>query len=125
MYKTSDQSFIKKQDETEIVSYISQNPISRQMIFDFICENWSQLLEKYGTSAFTLSSFIDILFSKYNTKYELAKIEKFVNDNTNNLGVANTAFKEVRENIETNVRWMNKNFDYVSEWLLKRAAEQK
>lgn len=39
-------------------------------------------------------------------------------DNTN-LGVASSVSGEVIENIETNIRWMDKNFDSITQWLDK------
>jgi hypothetical protein len=60
---------------------------------------------------------IDVVFSQYHTKYDLRKVERFLKEYSNGLGVAQGSFKEVVEKIHTNIRWMDKNYASVIEWL--------
>ncbi len=60
---------------------------------------------------------IDSVFSRYNTRHDLRKVERFLKENANSLGVAQNTFREVIEKINTNIRWMDKNYVSVSEWL--------
>ena len=46
LYKTSDREFIKTQDELDVISFISHNPISRSLVYDYLVEKWSVLIEK-------------------------------------------------------------------------------
>ncbi len=41
-----------------------------------------------------------------------------MSENRDNLGVAASSFKQVLENIETNLRWMEKNSRHVTQWLI-------
>ena len=51
-----------------------------------------------------------------NTEYELNLVKKFLIDHRN-LGSAAKAFDQALENIETNIRWVETNFNDVLEWL--------
>jgi hypothetical protein len=56
--------------------------------------------------------------SSFNSIYDLKKVQNFMSENRDNLGVAASSFKQVLENIETNLRWMEKNSRHVTQWLI-------
>jgi hypothetical protein len=51
----------------------------------------------------------------------LIKIKNFLDDN--DLGVAQSVYGAVIENLNTNIRWMDKNFKLVKDWLVKNQIE--
>jgi hypothetical protein len=57
--------------------------------------------------------------SSFNSNSDLKKVQNFMSENRDNLGVAASSFKQVIENIETNMRWMEKNSLHVKQWLAK------
>ena len=72
---------------------------------------------RFNTIPFTLSSLVQYTLDTFNTPYELFKIERFREMNSNRLGTATEAFSEVIETIKTNIRWMAKNVNRIDEWL--------
>jgi hypothetical protein len=75
------------------------------------------LHERFNTIPFTLTYLVTDSLSSLNSRYDLSKIEHFLDKNFNNLGIVTETFKEVKETIQTNIRWMDKNFEVVSNWL--------
>ncbi len=73
--------------------------------------------ERFNTIPFTLTYLVTDSLSSLNSRYDLSKIEHFLDKNFNNLGIVTETFKEVKETIQTNIRWMDKNFEVVSNWL--------
>ena len=72
---------------------------------------------------FTLDRLISSCFSGYNTDYELNKLESFVKANEDKMNSAvQNVFKEVMTTVRTNVRWMQRNFEAISRWLVNYAA---
>lgn len=77
------------------------------------------LLSRFGAYSFTLDRLISNVLSSYNTNFELAKVESFLKLNGEKMNSAiYDAFKEGILKIRTNVRWMDRNFNAVDEWLV-------
>lgn len=138
-----DSDLVKPQDQITLINFVSYNSIGRSLILDYIIENWDQLLERFffnwflrirkifkwilnvllefynrfNTIPFSLSDLITTSLSSINSRYDLSKIDNFLKQNANNLGVVSETFREVKEGIQTNIRWMDKNFILVSNWL--------
>lgn len=86
---------------------------------DYIFQNWNQLLLKFNAIPFTLNNLVLECFNGLNSINYLNQLETFVQNETVDLGMTITAFKEAIEKITTNIRWMNKNFDLITNWLLQ------
>ena len=67
--------------------------------------------------AFTLPNLVTGVTQRLSTKLELQRVQDFIGRNQNNLGVATEAFSQALENINTNMRWKEKNLQLVHEWL--------
>lgn len=67
---------------------------------------------------FTLDRLITNAFWDLNTNYELSKLESFVKANEENMNTAvRNVFQEVMTTVRTNIRWMTRNFEPISQWL--------
>ena len=76
---------------------------------------------RYGQNSFSLAALIESLTSKLNTKYELNRLKIFVSQQTD-LGVTKPALDRAIENIQTNIRWMDKNYKLITDWLISHAS---
>ena len=56
---------------------------------------------RFNTIPFTLSELMIEITSSFNSIYDLKKVQHFMRENRDNLGVAASSFKQVLENIET------------------------
>lgn len=64
----------------------------------------------------SLISLVDELLKNFNTKYELARVEKFMSDHTD-LGVTKSSFTRALESIRSNIRWREMNMISLTDWL--------
>jgi hypothetical protein len=46
LYKTSDTSVVRNQDETSLIASIAGNSIGSRLAYDYVEENWDSLYEK-------------------------------------------------------------------------------
>ena len=65
------------------------------------------------------------MFGRYNTKYELERVEEFTRKYTNKLSGTENTVKNTIETINTNIYWMDNNFQAVDKWLKDNAAFMK
>jgi len=64
-----------------------------------------------------LPNLVTGVTQRLSTKLELQRVQDFIARNQNNLGGATEAFSQALENINTNMRWKEKNLQLVHEWL--------
>lgn len=122
LYKTQDETIVRKQDETTIVSDIGNNLVGRKLVFDYIDSEWDYFLNKYGSVSFTLPNLISRTFSKLNTEFELKKLNQFKIDHSP-LEIAGPAFNELLETVSANTNWMNKNLNAITQWLTDKKKQ--
>ncbi|XP_061165768.1 aminopeptidase N-like isoform X2 [Saccostrea echinata] len=110
-------SEIRKQDATDVITYISKNEIGRGLAWDFVREHWSQLLKEQGSVLYKFSRLIAGSLTKLNTRYELRELEAFLRENPD-MGSGTRAFQQAIEKTKSNIKWMDKNYDIVKQWLV-------
>jgi hypothetical protein len=114
--QSKNSSFIRSQDETWFISAIADNTVSKRIAYDFVEENWNVLFKLYGEKSFTLSSLVETITHKFNTPYELGRVQSFL-DRQVNLGSTKLSFERSIESVKTNIRWMEANFKSMVEIL--------
>lgn len=121
--KSADPNVIRRQDEGTVIFYISLNVNSRDLLLNYMEENWQMFLDKYGTASFTLPDIVESVTQNLNTKYHLKRIEEFIENNE--LAVAAEAFNQAIENIKINMRWLQNNLAPVKQWLIENTKMAK
>lgn len=113
-----DKSLVRPQDQPTIIKDISWNRIGRAMVWDYLVENWNEIVDTFGSYAFTLTYMINDVMSTYNSKYELENLENLLRVSMQNgKYLAVEGLKEAIQNVKSNINWMNGNFEAVSAWL--------
>ncbi|XP_062596000.1 aminopeptidase N-like [Saccostrea cucullata] len=114
-------SEIRKQDATDVISYISKNEIGRGLAWDFVREHWNQLLKEYGLSSFAFPRLISGVTSRFNIKFELTQLESFLRENPD-MGSGTRAFQQAIEKTKSNIKWMDQNYEIVKQWLVDQGV---
>ena len=73
--------------------------------------------------SFTLPTLVSNVFNRLNSQFELKKVEDFIKRHPN-LAVAKNAFSQALENINTNIRWMDKYFTKIDNWLIENGQTE-
>ena len=113
----SNRSLLRSQDEDSLIRSISRNSIGKSLVWDFLMEKWDLFIEKMDNPMVMNEVFTDV-FKNYNTRYDLKKLENFYERQANEKSLNLNVFKEIIENIVTNIRWMDTNYKKISQWLL-------
>ena len=74
------------------------------------------ILKRFNTVSFTLASLLTETLSNFNTEDDLKRVQAFFSNN--DFGVAKDSLSEITESINTNIRWMEKNYNAVVKFLI-------
>jgi len=111
------ETIVKSQDASYVFSYVANyNPIGRYHAFNFIEKNWNIISERFKNSFFTMRRIVDGVVSGFTTKYELEKMEAFVNS-IDEPGTAKRIIDQSKEKINARIAWLERNEDAVTKWL--------
>uniref|UniRef100_A0A8C6T860 Aminopeptidase n=1 Tax=Neogobius melanostomus TaxID=47308 RepID=A0A8C6T860_9GOBI len=76
--------------------------------WDFIQENWDQLIEKFPVGSFAIQRIIKSTTSQFSTKAHLAQVQSFFSS-LKERGSSMRSVQEAVETIKLNQRWMDTN----------------
>ena len=124
--------------QTSIIEAVARNrDISdRYLVLEYLEQNWNELLarssyfyfilfytydlflylKRFNTVSFTLASLLTETLSNFNTENDLKRVQAFFANN--DFGVAKDSLSEITESINTNMRWMVKNYNAVVKFLV-------
>ena len=118
---TADEKIVRKQDRSSFIISVAENGYAKTLAFDYLDENWNELLELFRSSSYTLSNLLLKTSDSFNTNYELQRVLEFRRKHAD-LASASNAIVQVIENVNTNINWMNKNSKKILDWLNENAA---
>uniref|UniRef100_A0A7E4VIV5 Aminopeptidase n=1 Tax=Panagrellus redivivus TaxID=6233 RepID=A0A7E4VIV5_PANRE len=112
---------IRLQDKATVFSFVGNSHIGSELIFDFFIENWDKLYNGLKDQQTLLKRFVQASLSGKSWR-RVKEIENFLEENkatTSNLDV----FKQQLESVQTNARWMEKNYDNLIKWFKAASAK--
>ncbi|XP_062585470.1 uncharacterized protein LOC134247152 isoform X2 [Saccostrea cucullata] len=114
-----DTNVVRKQDATTVITYISRNTIGKDLVWNFVRQNWDQLRKDYGGGSFSFARLISGVTESFNTELELQQLRDFITGR--DLGSATRAGEQAIEKVQANVQWMKKNLPIIQKWLDRTA----
>lgn len=112
-------NIIKTQDLASLLHAIARNPKGQQLAWNFVRENWTHLLKKFGLGSFDMRIIISGTTSHFSSKDELQEVKLFF-DSLKAQGLHLDIFQIVLETISKNIKWLEKNLPTLRTWLLAR-----
>ncbi|XP_025950772.2 endoplasmic reticulum aminopeptidase 2-like [Dromaius novaehollandiae] len=109
---------IKIQDLPAVIYSVSTNPAGQLLAWNFVKKNWSRLLEKFPLGSFSIRTIIVGTTSQFSSKQELEEVKLFfqsVKEEVSQLRAPQIAL----ENIEKNIRWLERNVAVLRKWILE------
>lgn len=107
---------IKLQNLAHVVVAVSRNPYGQLLAWNFVKINWSKLIEKFQLGSSTIRWLIIGTSSQFSSKEELEEVEMFfdsIKEQSSQLRCTQIAL----ENIQKNIRWLERNLDLLRSWL--------
>ncbi|XP_046404994.1 aminopeptidase N-like [Ischnura elegans] len=115
-------SGIRKQDGSRAFAAVAENPLGSGVAFDFLRDNWDQLLSYYGLAFSRVASMVTASTKSMNTADQLNQLKTFWKEQEGNLGSTDRTFRQSIEKVESNVMWMERSFEEVKQWIESHSA---
>ncbi|KAJ8311423.1 hypothetical protein KUTeg_010778 [Tegillarca granosa] len=110
-----DSNKIKMQDVRLVVSYFAKSPLGRMIALHLLMNKWDKLNEQFGQDTFLLRETISEVTQFVNTEFELNQLATLFKDKPPQ--VARKEAENSLELIRANIKWMETNYDIISDWL--------
>ncbi|XP_011870128.1 PREDICTED: aminopeptidase N-like [Vollenhovia emeryi] len=116
-WAVTEDSGIRKQDATGVFASVANNIAGESLIFDYFINNWAHIKKYLGISS--LKEIIKSATKRLNTKYKLKDIKEFMRKHLDELGSARRTILQAIEQVESNIRWLDKYHGQIYNWLQK------
>ncbi|XP_041459849.1 aminopeptidase N-like isoform X2 [Lytechinus variegatus] len=116
-----DQNYLRKQDSSYVIRYVSQNYIGRSLAWDFLRNEWDTVYDYYGNSFFVMRLIIQAVTKYMNTPGELQMVRDFKVGR--DFGSSTRTMEQAEDLIQANIWWMDNNAAIVEQWLRSQPGE--
>ncbi|XP_054751967.2 aminopeptidase N-like isoform X2 [Lytechinus pictus] len=116
-----DQNYLRKQDSSYVIRYVSQNYIGRSLAWDFLRNEWDTVYDYYGNSFFVMRFILKAVTKYMNTPGELQMVRDFKVGR--DFGSSTRTMEQVEDLIQANIWWMDNNAAIVEQWLRSQPGE--
>uniref|UniRef100_A0A8C2AJI6 Aminopeptidase n=1 Tax=Cyprinus carpio TaxID=7962 RepID=A0A8C2AJI6_CYPCA len=128
-HKMMEQSLVgevmKTQDLPYVVTSVSINPKAYKHAWDFLKANWDSLIKKFDLGSPSIAHMVVGVTNQYSTRKMLAEIRSFFGSLRAETGAELRCIQQALENIEENIRWMDKNLPLLKAWLHRHYDQHK
>lgn len=111
-------SGIRKQDTVYVYNSVGSSEVGRNVQFNWLQNNFDEIYNYFGE---TFPSYVDNMLNGYleaaNTDAELQRVIAFLDEHRAPLGSATAVLERGIEGIETNIKWMDDNYESVMNWI--------
>ncbi|TSR04319.1 Endoplasmic reticulum aminopeptidase 1 [Bagarius yarrelli] len=123
MEQSLEGSVMKTQDLPYVVVSVSKNPKGYKHAWDFLRANWNSMVKKFDLGSASLAHMVIGVTNQYSTTEKLEEIRSFFGSLSAEMGSELRCIQQALENVEENIRWMDKNLPLLQAWLEKNNPE--
>ncbi|XP_076842765.1 endoplasmic reticulum aminopeptidase 1 [Brachyhypopomus gauderio] len=108
---------LKTHELPSLLISVSKNPKAYKIAWDFLRSNWQELVKKFDLGSSSISRMVVGVTNQYSTREMLNEVQAFFSSLRDDMGVRLRSVQQALDNIEENIRWMDKNASVLAEWL--------
>ncbi|XP_057687478.1 leucyl-cystinyl aminopeptidase [Corythoichthys intestinalis] len=108
-------NLIKVQNLEMLIHTICQSYVGNLLAWDFVQQNWNQLVEIFSIGSFTIQKILKSLTSQFSTQSHLNQVQWFFLS-LKERGSQMRSVQAALETIRLNQRWMERNLPSLREW---------
>ncbi|XP_077600401.1 leucyl-cystinyl aminopeptidase-like [Stigmatopora nigra] len=112
-------NLIKVQYLEMVIHTICKSYVGNLLAWDFVQENWNQLVEIFSIGSFSIQKIIKSVTSQFSTQSHFNQVQWFF-FSLKEHGSQLRSVQEALETIRLNHRWMERNLPSLREWLYHR-----
>ncbi|KAK3612374.1 hypothetical protein CHS0354_031967 [Potamilus streckersoni] len=113
-----DEDKVRSQDFWTVLTYISQNPVGRGLVWNWIQDNWIYMVKRFTLYSRYFGRLIPSVVSDFNTRFQLEQVKDFFAKYPE-AGAGSRGRQQALESIEANIVWMETNKEKIVNWLQK------
>ena len=111
-----DENYIRSQDALTCLSSIASNPDGNHLVWDWVRENWTLLVERYTLNDRYLGQLLPAVTKSFSTNVKLREVQDFFKKYPE-AGAGAIYRAQSIETIETNIKWLENNNEKIENWL--------
>ena len=115
------ESVVRSQDYFDTLIAISNNPVGAPIVWDFVREEWSYLVDRFGLNDRHLGKLPKSVTEDFATQSHLDQVKEFFKQYPE-AGAGSRARKQAVEGIQNNIKWLTSYKDVVDGWLQTHGA---
>ncbi|XP_026799508.3 endoplasmic reticulum aminopeptidase 1 [Pangasianodon hypophthalmus] len=108
---------LKTHELPSLVISVSKNPNAYKLAWNFLRANWQELVKKFDLGSSSVSRMVVGVTNQYSTKEMLEEVRSFFGSLQADMGSGLRSIQQALENIEENIRWMDRNIPLLKDWL--------
>ncbi|KAK3521833.1 hypothetical protein QTP70_018566 [Hemibagrus guttatus] len=108
---------VKTHELPSLVISVSKSPKAYKLAWNFLRANWQELVKKFDLGSSSISRMVVGVTNQYSTKEMLEEVRSFFSTLQVDMGAGLRSVQQALENIEENIRWMDKNIPLLKDWL--------
>ncbi|KAK7461238.1 hypothetical protein BaRGS_00038713, partial [Batillaria attramentaria] len=113
-----DPNEIRTQDVASTIQWVSENPLGRDIAFQFFVDNFDAIGDLLEVLYFGRSLLY--VTSHFNTDYNLQQLQQLAE--VRDVTVIRSFFDQSMAQIRTNIAWLDANLDKIRDWLESRGT---
>ncbi|RZC34917.1 glutamyl aminopeptidase [Asbolus verrucosus] len=111
-----DETYIRSQDYFTLLQYIASNPIGTPLVWDYVRENWPQLVDRFTLNDRYLGRLIPSITSRFLANVKIDEMQHFFAKHAD-AGAGAAARRQALETVANNVKWLSKYKKTVEDWI--------
>uniref|UniRef100_A0A0A1WLH6 Aminopeptidase n=1 Tax=Zeugodacus cucurbitae TaxID=28588 RepID=A0A0A1WLH6_ZEUCU len=112
---------VRGQDYFNCLSSIARNEMGESIVWDFVREEWTALVERFGINERTLGNLIPSITARFDTQTKLEDMEQFFAKYPE-AGAGTAARVRALETVKNNIQWLKNNEEVIAAWLEKNVS---
>ncbi|CAI6369413.1 unnamed protein product [Macrosiphum euphorbiae] len=110
-------SHISSREYLRIIILINRHHFGTQFVWDFLRENWQDLVDRFSLCDGQLGTLIPSVCSHFNTQERIREMNIFF-DQYPEAAVGNNIRKTTLDVVSNNIKWLEKHEAVISNWLI-------
>ncbi|XP_015590291.1 glutamyl aminopeptidase isoform X2 [Cephus cinctus] len=117
------ETYIRAQDFFSCMINIAGNPVGTPLVWDWIRENWGQLVKRYTLNDRYLGKLIPSITNSFSSELKLEEMKAFF-QKYSEAGAGVGARAQALETVSNNIKWLNKNTAKLESWLADQSSKK-
>lgn len=112
------ETIVRGQDYMTCLRYIAHNPIGKNIVWQFIREEWPYLVDRFSLNDRYLGRLPKYISDGYSSRFRLEELKSFFAKYPD-AGAGKRARQQAIESIENNINWLRHHKQTISDWFNK------